>query len=82
MDGNLQKLDKERYYRFVTLGYSVGRLKNYVYHLEHARGENSWFTNPHMQSNMDEWNKIQQMSREQLKEYYSNQDYLKKYVNI
>ena len=35
-----------------------------------------------MESNMDEWNKIQQMSREQLKEYYSQQDYLKKYVNI
>ena len=35
-----------------------------------------------MESNMEEWNKIQQMSREQLKDYYSNQDYLKKYVNI
>ena len=35
--------DKERFYRFNTLGYSVGRINNYVYHLEHARGENSWF---------------------------------------
>ena len=74
--------DKERYYRFGVLGYKIARINNYVYHLEHARGENSWFTNPHMESNMGEWNKIQQMSREQLKEYYSNQDYLKKYVNI
>ena len=35
-----------------------------------------------MESNMDEWNKIKQMSRKQLKEYYLQQDYLKKYVNI
>ena len=74
--------DKERYYRFKKLGYRVERIDNWVYHLEHTRGENSWFTNPHMQSNMDEWNKIQSMNREQLKEYYSQQDYLKKYVNI
>ena len=31
--------DKERFYRFSTLGYSIGRINNYVYHLEHARGE-------------------------------------------
>ena len=71
--------DKERFYRFVTLGYNVGRINNYVYHLEHSRGENSWFNNPHMSSNMEEWEKIQQMNREQLLEYYSKQDYLKKY---
>ena len=53
-----------------------------VYHLEHARGENSWFSNPHMQSNMSEWDKIQNMNREQLLEYYSQQDYLKKYVSL
>ena len=75
--------DKERHYRFKKLGYKVDRIADgWVYHLEHARGENSWFTNPHMQSNMDEWGKIQSMTREQLKEYYSQQDYLKKYVNI
>ena len=75
--------DKERYYRFTKMGYHVDRIADgWVYHLEHARGENSWFTNPHMQSNMDEWNKIQSMNREQLKEYYSQQDYLKKYVSL
>ena len=75
--------DKERYYRFTKMGYHVDRIADgWVYHLEHTRGENSWFTNPHMESNMGEWNKIKQMSREQLKEYYSQQDYLKKYVNI
>ena len=40
--------DKERIHRFTTLGYNVGRIENWVYHLEHARGENSWLTNPHI----------------------------------
>jgi len=74
--------DKERFYRFTMLEYNVGRINDVVYHLEHSRGENSWFNNPHMQSNMDEWEKIQTMNKKQLKEYYSKQDYLKKYVGI
>jgi hypothetical protein len=71
--------DKERYYRFNMLGYSVGRIENYVYHLEHARGENSWFNNPHMDNNMAEWGKIQSMSKDNLLKYYSEQEYLQKY---
>lgn len=74
--------DKERFYRFTTLGYNVGRINDYVYHLEHGRGENSWFSNPYMISNMKEWEKIQSMNRKQLLEYYSQQEYLKKYVGI
>lgn len=71
--------DKERYFRFVTLGYKVGRINNMVYHLEHARGENSWINNPHMQHNLDLWQKLQSMDKQQLLEYYGNQEYLKKY---
>jgi len=74
--------DKERFYRFTTLDYNVGRINDYVYHLEHERGENSWFSNPYMLSNMEEWEKIQIMNKEQLIEYYSNQQYLKKYASI
>jgi hypothetical protein len=74
--------DKERFYRFTTLGYNVGRINDYVYHLEHVRGQNSWFDNPYMNSNNNEWEKIQNMNCEQLIEYYSKQDYLKKYVSI
>ena len=74
--------DKERFYRFTTLGYNVGRIENFVYHLEHARGENSWITNPHMESNMSEWEKIQSMSRDKLLQYYSEQTYLQKYAGI
>ena len=70
--------DKERFYRFTTLGYNVGRIDNYVYHLEHARGHNSWINNPHMNNN-NLWDKIQKMNQNELKQYYSNQEYLKKY---
>jgi hypothetical protein len=71
--------DKERFYRFATLEYNVGRIDNYVYHLEHARGHNSWLNNPHMQNNNNIWKEIQKMNQNELKEYYSNQEYLKKY---
>jgi hypothetical protein len=74
--------DKERFYRFVVLGYNVGRVQDFVYHLEHARGENSWTHNPHMESNHYEWLKLSRMNKEELVEYYSKQDYLKKYVSI
>jgi hypothetical protein len=74
--------DKERFYRFTTLDYNVGRIENFVYHLEHSRGENSWVNNPHMLSNMEEWQKIQTMNKQQLIDYYSRQEYLKKYVSI
>ena len=74
--------DKERYFRFTTLGYKVGRINNVVYHLEHARGENSWFSNPHMESNLQEWEMISGMDKKQLMDYYSNQEYLEKYASI
>jgi hypothetical protein len=71
--------DKERFYRFTTLGYNVGRIYGYVYHLEHSRGENSWFNNPHMAHNNEVWNFISSLSKQELEEYYSKQEYLKKY---
>lgn len=77
--------DKERFYRFTTLGYNVKRLDNFIYHLEHSRGRNSWPTsiqgNPYMQQNFELWNALQSMNKEQLLDYYSNQEYLKKYDN-
>lgn len=75
--------DKERFFRFTTLGYRVARIDNFIYHLEHSRGRNSWPTsfhgNPYMKENLNLWEMIQRMDKEQLKQYYSNQDYLKKY---
>jgi predicted glycosyltransferase involved in capsule biosynthesis len=74
--------DVERFYRFNTLGYTVGRMNTYVYHLEHERTPNSWLTNPHMAENFAVWESLQKMSVQELKKYYSNQEYMKKYVCI
>ena len=78
--------DKERFFRFATLGYKVGRIDNWIYHLEHSRGANSWPEsirgNPYMMQNFEIWNHLQTLNKQKLKEYYSNQDYLKKYVSI
>jgi hypothetical protein len=71
--------DVERFYRFTTLGYTVSRIDSVIYHLEHKRTENSWLNNPYMQKNNDLWDTIQKMNKDQLKQYYSNQKYLKKY---
>ena len=71
--------DKERIHRFVTLGYNVGRIENWVYHLEHARTPNSWLTNPHMENNFKLWELLRSLNKEELKQYYSEQKYLKKY---
>jgi len=78
--------DKERFFRFTTLGYNVGRIDNWIYHLEHSRGQNSWPVsvrgNPYMTQNFEVWNHLQTLNKQKLKEYYSNQEYLKKYVSI
>lgn len=75
--------DKERFFRFTTLGYNVVRLNKFIYHLEHSRGRNSWpnsyHGNPYMQNNISLWENLQKMNKEQLTQYYSTQEYLKKY---
>ena len=73
--------DVERFYRFGTLGYSVGRLNGMVYHLEHERTPNSWFTNPHMAENNEEWEKVQRMDSETLRKYITSQDYYKQRID-
>ena len=69
--------DIERHHRWQTLGYNIGRVDNYAYHLEHQRTQNSWFHNPHMQNNNALWEYLKTLSKEQLIEYYENQDYVK-----
>ena len=76
--------DKERFFRFTTLGYKVGRIDDYVYHLEHKRNNNSWPTsyhsNPYMSENIKLWEELQTLNKEQLRQYYSNQSYISKYI--
>ncbi len=69
--------DDEFYFRMSTLGNRIGRLDTYVYHLEHSRTHNSWFTSPKFNDNYQLWNLLKTFDRKQLVEYYEKQDYLK-----
>ncbi|NBP01459.1 MAG: hypothetical protein EBU90_15225 [Proteobacteria bacterium] len=62
--------DDERYYRFSKLS-KLGRIDNYVYHLEHKRTSNSWFSNPYIEDNKNLWEKIQKFSDNELLQYYT-----------
>jgi len=79
--------DKERIHRFRKLGYNVLRFTDdYVYHLEHSRGINSspnfMENNPYYNHNQDLWGKLKNMEYDELKKYYNDQIYLRKYVNV
>jgi len=69
--------DDEFYYRMSVLGNRIGRIDNYVYHLEHSRTHNSWFSNPNFNNNWTLWNIIKTFDKERLVKYYESQDYLK-----
>jgi len=69
--------DVERHHRWKTLGYNIGRIDNYAYHLEHERTQNSWFHNPYMERNNELWQYLSTLNKEQLIEYYQQQDYVK-----
>ena len=69
--------DDEFYYRMSLLGNRIARIDDYVYHLEHSRTHNSWFSNPNFNNNWQLWNTIKTFDRNQLVNYYEKQDYLK-----
>lgn len=70
--------DCELFYRLNLLGNKVDRIDNYVYHLEHERTNDSWFSNPNWQENVQLWEWIRRQSRENLVEYYQKQEYIKR----
>ena len=70
--------DDEFYFRMSTLGNRIARVNNYVYHLEHSRTHNSWFSNPNFKNNYHLWNTIKTFDRNQLVNYYKGQEYLQK----
>lgn len=63
--------DKERGYRFQKLGFNVIWLDNYIYHIEHTRGVNSSYSNPYNEHNNNLFQKIKNMSIDQLRAYYN-----------
>jgi len=77
--------DYERHHRFTTLGYRVNRIDSFICHLEHSRGMNSYpqsmTQHPYWNHNWNLWKYLESCNREELIEYYSKQEYLKKYDN-
>ena len=75
--------DYERHHRFNKLGYRVHRINNFICHLEHSRGMNSYpqsmTQHPYWDHNWKLWEYLEKCTREELIEYYSTQEYLKKY---
>jgi len=69
--------DDERYHRFNTCS-DVIRINDCIYHLEHQRSQNSWFTNPHIEHNRQEWEKLKMMGKKSIEKYYQNADYVKR----
>jgi hypothetical protein len=69
--------DVERHHRWNMLEYKIGRIDNHAYHLEHKRTQNSWFNNPFMQKNNELWEYLKNLSKDQIIEYYENQEYVR-----
>ena len=69
--------DDERFHRFNTCSHVI-RINDIIYHLEHKRSQNSWFTNPYIEDNRAEWMKLKFYGKHALEEYYNNQDYVKR----
>jgi hypothetical protein len=69
--------DVERHHRWKLLGYKIGRIDNYAYHLEHKRTQNSWFNNPFMQNNNELWEYLKTLTKQEIIDYYENQPYVK-----
>ena len=69
--------DDEFYFRMSTLGNRIARVDDYVYHLEHSRTDNSWFSNPKFNNNWQLWHTIKTFDRNQMIQYYKGQEYLK-----
>ena len=75
--------DRERMERFKKLGVSVKwKPYDFVYHFEHYRGKDSEKTNPEYPNNVDLFNSLINKSKEDLIDYYSNQEYTNKYKTI
>jgi predicted glycosyltransferase involved in capsule biosynthesis len=72
--------DKERMVRFQKLTNLVNwKSGQKVYHLEHYRGNDSWVSNPHFNSNWKIFENIKNMDTSELINHYKNISYSIKY---
>jgi len=69
--------DQEIYYRFINLGLNVGRVNDVIYHIEHYRGNFSLQDNEHYFNNINLFNRLTTLPKEDLINYYSNTEYYK-----
>lgn len=72
--------DCELYYRLNLFENKVDRINNYVYHLEHTRSNDSWFSNPMWEENTKLWYWIRTQSKRSLLNYYKNQEYVNRRI--
>jgi len=63
--------DIERFSRWTTLGYKIGRIEGDLSHAEHPRDHNSGITNPYYEQNKQEAEKIRAMNQPELESYIS-----------
>lgn len=71
--------DFERYERFEKLGLKIDRIDDFIYHFEHSRTEFSSTSNPHFSRNESLISSLRKLSPTELKNYYENVEYKKKY---
>ena len=67
--------DNERYLRFKGLGFRILKMQNEIYHFAHPRGDNSSGTNPNVNKNTEECDKVANMTKDELLNYISNSFY-------
>lgn len=61
--------DSERALRFPVLGFSMKRTKGCLFHINHFVGTNSGNNHPYVESNREEWRKVQGMDKDELWAY-------------
>jgi hypothetical protein len=61
--------DIERFGRWTTLGYKIGRIDGNLFHAQHPRNMNSGIENPYYANNKAEAEKVNAMPRAELEQY-------------
>ena len=68
--------DFERKIRWEKFGYRFQRVDGILYHMEHMRGTNSWLDHPNYHKNKTEYEKVERMTGDELREYIKTWSWL------
>lgn len=71
--------DRERFYRFNTLGFKIEKIAGTLYHIDHKITLNSSMQQPNYEANHKEWEKVSQMDKNQLQDYVETWDFNSNY---